>query len=108
MNNGAGFRSLTGSQQEAVRRKAMELLKEGRSKVDVARILGVSRVAVSTWASRRRRGDLPALDPRKRGRPAGRRLATKDQAMVRRLVVDRTPDQLKMPFIKLLRLYPKL
>jgi transposase len=98
MNNGLDFRSLTGAQQEAVRLKAMELIKEGRSKAEVARILGVSRVAVSTWASRRRRGGLRALAPRKRGRPAGRRLAAKDQAMVRHLVVDRTPDQLKMPF----------
>jgi hypothetical protein len=57
-----------------------------------------------SWASRAWRSAVWPHDaaaaacvlwaPRKRGR----RFAAKDQAMVRRLVVDRTPDQFKMPF----------
>lgn len=92
------FRSLNGEQQKAVRLKAIELLKEGLSKVAVARELGVSRVAVTAWVARRRRGGERALAPKKRGRPAGRRLDPRSQGAARRMIVDRTPDQLKLPF----------
>jgi len=92
------FRSLAPEAQEAIRLKAMAALQEEPSISEVARLFGVSRQAVHTWIGRRRKGGKRALQARRRGRPPGGSLTSKQERTICRLITDHCPDQLKLPF----------
>lgn len=76
----------------------MRLVGEGRSKAEVARLLAVSREAVSRWASAHRAGGDRALERQRRGRrPGHTKLTEAQQAKIAKLIVGNNPDQLKLP-----------
>ena len=63
-----------------------------------ARVFGVSRQSVNAWHHRWRQGGRRALRSRPRGRPRRIRLQPHQAATVVRLITDRCPDQVKLPF----------
>jgi len=64
-----------------------------------AEMFGASLRAVNKWMALERRGGQRALTLRRRGRrPGGGALTTAQAARMRRLVIDRMPDQLALPF----------
>lgn len=92
------FRSLSPETQEAIRFKAMAALNEGRPKTEVAAIFGVTRQAIHGWVALQKRGGTQALRAKRRGRPVGGRLSSKQQRLICGLIEDHCPDQLKLPF----------
>ena len=85
--------------QEDLRRRVMTALSgEGISQVEAARTFGVSRMSIHNWLRAVERGGVSALKARKRGPKGGRRLAGHQAATVVRLIDDRCPDQLRLPF----------
>jgi len=91
-------RSLPQAAQEELRRTAVRLVAEGRSQVEVARLLSVSANAVGNWVRAHRRGGDRALDAGRRGRRAGHtKLTDAQQQKIARLVAGKNPDQLKLP-----------
>ena len=93
-----GARSLPQAAQEELRRRAALLVSEGRSQVEVAGLLGVTRQAVSNWMRAHRRGGDVALSARRRGRRGGHTKFTQaQQEKIARLIVGNNPDQLKLP-----------
>jgi len=91
-------RSLSPDAQEDLRRRAVEAVRRGMSKSEAARVFGVSRQSVVAWTDAWRRGGDAALAARRRGRPPGGTLTRAEEARIARLVVDRHPNQLKLPF----------
>ena len=93
-------RSLTPKTQEEIRRQAIRLLKSGSKAQEVADRLEVSRKAVQAWKKAHKEGGMKALKAKKQGRPmgSGLRLSEEQQAKVRTIICDATPEQLKMPF----------
>jgi transposase len=76
----------------------VRLVGEGRSKTEVAGLLGVSREAVSRWLSAHRAGGDRALDAGRRGRrPGHTKLTEAEQGKLAALVAGKNPDQLKLP-----------
>ncbi len=76
----------------------MALVGEGRSQVEVARLLSVSANAVGNWVRAHRRGGDQALSARRRGRRGGHtKLSDAQQQKIARLIVGNNPDQLKLP-----------
>lgn len=92
------FRSLTPQAQETLRLKAMDALKAGRSKTEVARLFGVTRQAIHAWINREQEAGTQALRAKRRGRPVGGQLAARQEKVIARLITDHCPDQLKLPF----------
>jgi transposase len=91
-------RSLPQAAQEELRRRAVRLVGEGRSQVEVAGLLGVTRQAVGNWLRAHRRGGDGALAARQRGRRGGHtKLTHAQQEKIARLIVGNNPDQLKLP-----------
>jgi transposase len=92
-------RSLPQAAQEELRRRAVTLVGEGKSQVEVAALLGVTRQAVGNWVRAHRRGGSEALAAGKRGRRAGAKtaLAAWQQAQIAKAIADKNPDQLKLP-----------
>jgi len=92
------FRSLPPEGQEDIRRKAVRAVLNGRTQVETAGLFGVTRQAVCTWVRLYRDDGVKALRARRRGRPPGKRLQPWQCAQIARVLIDRHPDQLKMPF----------
>jgi transposase len=68
--------------------------------VEAVRVFGVSRAAIAGWMRRHREGGMKALAAGRKGRPpAPSRLKGWQAAQVVRAITDKTPDQLKLPFV---------
>ena len=92
-------RRLKPAAQELLRRQAVAAVRGGMTQAEAARVFGASERAVNEWMARSRAGGVAALAARRRGRRAGpRRLTPRQARRIRRLVEDRMPDQLKLPF----------
>lgn len=91
-------RSLSASAQELLRRRAVRAVLSGQRQIEVAALFGVTRQAVANWLRAHRGGGLRALKARRQGRPTGGRLDDRQAAVIVRLIRDRRPDQLKLPF----------
>jgi transposase len=94
----ADARTLSPAAQEDQRRKAILARREGKSVSEVARLFGVSREAVYQWIERYERGGAAGLTARQRGKPPTPKLAARQAATIVRLITDRQPEQLKLPF----------
>jgi transposase len=91
-------RSLSSEAQAELRRTAVRLVAEGRSKTEVGELLGVARETVGRWVKAHGRGGDRALDARRRGRrPGHTKLSEPQQLRIAKLVAGRNPDQLKLP-----------
>ena len=86
--------------QEQLRRQIVKLRKQGRSNQDIAEIVGVSEPHASrVWHRWLTEGEA-AIRKGQRGRRHGekRSLTAPQESQIQRLLVDKTPDQLKLDF----------
>lgn len=93
-------RSIGREAQQQLRRQAIRLRKSGRTHADIAEVVGVHPSTVRTWCKAYEREGTKGIELKKRGRKAGqkRTLSPEQEREVQRLITDKTPDQLKMPF----------
>ncbi len=93
-------RTLAPAAQEEKRRTAVRLRQAGQSFVAIGGVLGVHYMTVSGWWDRFPAGGLEALAAQRRGRRVGtqRTLTAAQERTIQRLVSDRTPEQLRLPF----------
>lgn len=91
-------RFLSPRAQEDLRRRVVAAVRGGMFQAEAARTFGVSRQSVNNWMKNCLSGGLRRLRSRRRGRPPVQRLAPHQAATAVRLITDRCPDQLKLPF----------
>ena len=93
-------RSLSDDALEALRARAVAMVSGGASQVAAARALGVHKNTVSLWLKAWRQGGERALEAKRRGRRPGeqKRLSLAQERLLQKLITDRCPDQLKLPF----------
>jgi transposase len=93
-------RYLSPAAQEDLRRRVVKAIRgEGLSQAGAARAFGVSRTSVMKWLQAVQRRGLPGLASRRRGRRAEPRLKGWQAATIVKLISNRTPDQLQLPFM---------
>ena len=94
-------RTFSPSAQEALRRRVVEaVINQGMSITAAAQTFHVSRTSVHAWLTAYRNSGQTALRSGKRGRkPGNYRLLGWQAATIAKLIVDRCPDQLKLPFV---------
>src|SRR5918998_4871565 len=95
------FRGLGWEAQEALRRRALFLVEqEGMTQGQAALAVGVHRQTVNIWLKRyHERGEDGVLDGRRVSPRRGKgRLSADEAGQVRAWIVERTPDQLGLPF----------
>ena len=87
--------------QELIRRRCVAAIRKGMSITAAAAAFGVSYTAAHRWQKQHKKAGHKALASRKRGRKHGekRRLTATQEAQLRRWIIDRTPEQLKLPFM---------
>lgn len=93
-------RTLNQQSQYELRKQVVRLRKKGMSNQMVAETVGINESRASTiWQKHEKHGP-DAIKPGKRGRRpgAGRTLTSEQESEVQKLIVDKTPDQLKLAF----------
>jgi transposase len=98
MKTSDGRRLPPEAQEELRRRVVRAVVHDGVPQTEAARLFGVGRTSIHRWVKGYRRGGRKALAARKRGPKPRSRLAGHQAATVVRLITDRCPDQLKLPF----------
>ena len=93
-------RSLSREAQQQLRNQAIRLKKSGRTYDEIAEIVGVHRSTICEWWKLYKRYGAAGIKLKKRGtKPGERRTLTADQEdELQRMLIDKTPDQLKMRF----------
>ncbi len=86
--------------QYELRKQVVRLRKRGFSNKETAELVGISVAHASTIWSKYSRDGIEAIKPGKRGRRHGtqRVLDADQETAVRNMLVDKAPDQLKLPF----------
>ena len=99
MNN-FDARKLNQQTQYELRKQVVRLRKKGLDNKSISEIVGLNQNHVSTICKRYERGGLDAIKPGQRGRRFGdkRELTSDQEAEIQKLLVDKTPDQLKLTF----------
>ena len=93
-------RKLSMSALNERRRRAVKLRLSGMKLAEVASAVELTRSTVSLAMKAYREGGWAAVSVGRRGRRTGdgRRLTAEQEKEIQRVICDRTPDQLKMPF----------
>ncbi|WP_307852699.1 IS630 family transposase [Paraburkholderia aspalathi] len=92
-------RQLDQATQAHLRKMVVQAVRGGMTRAEAARTYGVSLRAVGNWMKLARDGGLRALRPGKRGRRPGSGHLTHTQAVqIRKLIIERMPEQLALPF----------
>jgi transposase len=95
-------RKLTTDQQYLLRVRAVDMVfKNGITRRQSAKLLGVSRSHVNKWCQAFELGGYDALKLGRRGRRPLEQMALNPHqcAQIKNIITDNTPDQLKMPFV---------
>jgi len=95
---GKDGRSLSREAQEAIRIRAVEAVRRGGRVGRTAKEFGVNRGTVSMWLKKYREAGKAGLRKKRQGRPPGKKISGAQARAVVRMIIDHTPDQLKLPF----------
>lgn len=93
-------RSVSDKERELLRKQTISLRKKGRSNAEVSSTLGVHPVTTSRWWQRYLREGVSVLTVPKRGRKEGekRTLTAEQEELLKKTIVDKRPEQVKLPF----------
>ena len=82
------------------RKQAIALFEKGMTRQEIAPLVGVGRNAVGEWIRLWQDGGVSALKVGSSGKPkgSGSTLNNYQQSRISKMLVERVPDQLKMPF----------
>ena len=93
-------RTLPAPAQEEKRKQAIRLHKKGCSYVEIGELVGVHNLTVGKWIRAYKAEGASALKSQTRGRKVGtgRSLTQKQEKLIQQLIMDKTPDQLKLAY----------
>lgn len=88
--------------QEYIRKQSVKaVISQGKKAVDVAETFGVAVNTVYRWVKQYKDSGKSSLVNKSRGRPKGNgcRLTAEQCSVIRSIIKDKCPEQLKMPFV---------
>ena len=94
------YQKASAEQVFAVKKQIIRLWKSGKKTDEIKDIVGMCIDTVRRTIHAYKEGGIEAIRPRKEGRPVGSCMSlTNEQSKeIQRLIIDKDPDQLKMPF----------
>jgi len=93
-------RKLSTDAQQEIRYQVIRLKGKGHKRSEISEITGVHPGTISAWCTLYKTGGKEALMIKKRGRPEGscRTLFDYQEKEVQKALIDKCPDQMKLPF----------
>lgn len=94
------LRSSSKEVKEDIRKRTIRMLKQGKTQKEVALLLGVNKNSVCSWHISYKRYGSKGLKEKVRGHKKGdgRLLSTEQEKEIQKMIIDKMPDQLKLPF----------
>ncbi len=94
------LRNLRSETQEYIRYQAVKAVRSGKDPAEVATLYDTTETSVDIWVKKAEQGSLKSLKSKPRGRRKGqgRKLTNNRCATIVKLITDKFPDQLKLPF----------
>lgn len=95
------FRSKSTDAQNEIKKAVIKLLKSNKKQCEVALLFSIRPQTVSKWWKIYQCEGMKGLRPKIRGRRCGekRHLSIDQEKEIQRLIVDKCPEQLKLPFV---------
>jgi len=86
--------------REDIRKRAIRMLEQGKTLKEISEILVVNKNSLTKWKSDFKKGGYEGLKEIQRGVKQGdnRLLSPAQEEKIQKIIVDKMPDQLKMPF----------
>lgn len=100
MENTNDFRSVNDDARDELRLRAIRMIQGGTPQKEVARIIGCHYNTVNLWWNRFNQEGGTAIKGKTRGRKVGefRLLSPEQEVWVQKAIVDKMPDQVKLPY----------
>jgi transposase len=94
------FRKLTPEAQYELKKAVVKMVASGKTQLQAAEFFGVGHRSVSRWVGQFSVEGKKGLQPKTRGRRVGqkRTLSPLQETAIQRMIVDKCPEQLKLPF----------
>ena len=94
------FRKLPSSERNNLRRRAIQLIKSGKSKTSVAAFMGVRKATISGWWKIYNEQGFKGLNDNKPGVNSEdvKLLKSEQERQIVKMITDTMPDQLKLPY----------
>lgn len=94
------LRSATKEEKEALRLVAIKLYKQKKTQREISILLSIHKNTIYQWVKRYKDGGLNGLKDQKQGHDegVGRLLSAKQEKEVQNMIIDKMPEQLKLPF----------
>jgi len=94
------LRSATEVEKQAIKKRAIAMHKSGRKNVEIVECLGVNKNSVTNWIKAYKSQGVKGLVSRPRGIKQGdnRLLDEAQEKQVQKWIIDKMPDQIKLPF----------
>ena len=94
------FRKLDQKSQEKLRIQSIKMIKNGKTHLEVATFLGIKRQVVSRWWSSYKLKGISGLKMKSRANVTDSSKVNPEQARaVRKIILEKTPDQLNFGFM---------
>lgn len=92
------LRKLSDDELYAVRKQVVRLKKQGKKGAEIELIVGIYQNRISQIWSAYQAGGIEGIKPEKSGRKkdSGRRLTPQEEQEIRQVIINKTPNQLKM------------
>ena len=94
------LRSASKDEKEAIRIRAIRMHKQEKSQKEISILLGVHKNSVNNWVKQYKTHGIKGLKESKRGHQegVGRLLTLEQEQEIQKMIVNKMPDQLKLPF----------
>jgi transposase len=94
------MRTIPAAAQDELRERVVNAINAGMPQAQAARVFGVADRSIRRWVAQMRVQGTKSITPKRRGRASGTagKLSTRQCERIRKLVVGKMPDQLKLPF----------
>jgi transposase len=94
------LRKISDSAREELRKTAIRLINKGEKKGKVAEMLGCHPRTITNWWKAYKTEGFKSIKPKTRGRREGekRRLTIDQEKSIQKMLKDKYPDQLKLPY----------
>ena len=94
------FRSASAEVRQAIRKRAISLIKSGKKKGEIANLFGVNKNTVSNWCKSYKNDGSKGLLDKKRGAKSEncKLLTLAQEKQIQQWIIDKYPEQYKLPF----------
>ena len=94
------LRNASKEEKEAIRIRTIRMYKQKKTQKEISIMLGVHKNSVNKWVKQYKLHGIKGLKESKRGHKEGigRLLTLQQEQEIQKMIVDKMPDQLKLPF----------